>query len=123
MRKPASVPRSVDDYIRRFPPAVQRQLQEVRQAARSAAPAAEEKISYGIPTLRQGRNLFHFAAAASHIGLYPGPEAVTAFGSELRDFRTSKGTVQVPLGRPLPLDLIVRMIRFNLARLPVRPGH
>jgi uncharacterized protein YdhG (YjbR/CyaY superfamily) len=105
---------TVDAYIAAQPESVRPLLESLRAIARQAAPLAEERVSYGIPTLWQGGNLFHFGAAKAHIGLYPGPAAIAAFASELVGYKTSRGTIQVPFDRPLPPDLIVQLVQFNL---------
>ena len=61
----------------------------------------------------KGRNLIHFAAASKHIGLYPGPDAIVAFAERLKGYKTSKGTVQIPVDRPLPLGLIADLARWS----------
>jgi uncharacterized protein YdhG (YjbR/CyaY superfamily) len=114
VKKPnVSSPRTIDEYIERFPDPVRAKLREVREVVRRAAPEATEKISYGIPTFTQGKNLFHFAASKKHVGLYPGPDAIAAFPEELEDFETSKGTIRVPFDQPIPVDLIEKIVRFN----------
>ncbi|MBN1534105.1 MAG: hypothetical protein JXA20_15650 [Spirochaetes bacterium] len=72
-------------------------------------------ISYGIPTFTLRGPLVHFAAFRSHIGFYPSPDGIEAFKHELRGYRTSKGAVQFPLDRPLPLDLVGRIVRHRAA--------
>lgn len=114
---------AVDAYIASFGPEVQARLEALRVQVRSLLPEAEETMSYGIPTYKQGRNLFHFAAHARHIGLYPGSEAIEAHAAELASFQSSKGTIQVPHSVPLPLELVARLIRFNLRRLPAKSGR
>ena len=68
-----------------------------------------EKISWSMPTYWKGRNLIQFAASKRHIGLYPGPEAVEAFADSLKDYKTSKGAIQLPYSKPLPLELIAEI--------------
>ncbi len=101
-------------YIGRFPPDVQEKLYALRSAILSVAPTAIEKISYGIPTFYVNGNLVHFAAYKYHIGFYPGASGVAHFQSELNDYKLSKGTIQFPLDRPLPLELIQRITGFRL---------
>ena len=108
---------SIDDYIETFPAQVQERLQAVRQTIQAAAPGATEKISYGIPTFALGGNLVHFAAFKKHLGLYPGAEAVAVFAAEMAGYKRSKGTIQFPFERPLPLDLIGKIVLFRVARL------
>lgn len=113
---------TIDDYIGLQPPPVQVKLQAIRGLLRSLAPAATEKISYGIPTFALGKNVFHFAAFKSHIGLYPGSAAIVAFAADLAGYKTSKGTIQIPLDQDVPFDLIGELLKFNLRTL-VPQGH
>ena len=108
---------TIDDYLDQFAPEVQQKLSQLRRVIRHHAPEAEEKISYQMATFYQSANLVHFAAHKTHIGFYPGPEAVTAFGEELSGYKTSKGAIQFPLARPLPLDLIGRIVRYRVASI------
>lgn len=105
---------TIDDYIAAHPADVQARLQQVRQTIQAAAPEATEAISYQIPTFKLHGNLIHFAAFQHHIGLYPGTAAIGAFQVDLQGYRTSKGTIQLPLDRALPLDLIERIVRFRV---------
>jgi len=107
-------PKNIDDYVDRFPKEVQRLLTQMRLTIKQAAPQAKEKISYGIPTLALDGNLVHFAAFKHHIGFYPTPSAITAFGKELSSYKCSKGAVQFPLDEPLPLALVSRMVKFRV---------
>lgn len=111
--KPTS---TIDEHITQFPIATQKKLQEIRELVRSLAPGAIETISYGIPTFKLNGNLVHFAGYANHIGFYPGSEAIEVFKYELVGYKTSKGTVQFPLDRPLPLDLIRKITLFRVAK-------
>lgn len=104
----------VDAYIARFPPDVQARLARVRAAIRRAAPEASEAIKYGIPTFVLHGNLVHFAAFTRHVGLYPGPTAITHFADALSAYTSSKGAVQFPFDAPLPLALITRIVRFRV---------
>ena len=106
---------TIDDYIAAFPEQTQRILRDLRAAIRAAAPDAAEKISYGMPTYDLRGNLVHFAAYSKHIGFYPTPSGVAAFQDELSAYKSSKGAVQFPLGQPLPLELIERIVRFRVA--------
>lgn len=103
-----------DSYIAGFPQDTQRLLNEVRRTIREAAPEAQEKISYGIPTFTLGRNLVHFAAYDHHIGFYPGASGIKAFQEELSVYKTAKGSVQFPLNRPLPHSLITKMVTYRV---------
>lgn len=107
---------SIDDYIAGFPPETQKVLEEVRALIRAAAPDATETISYAIPTFDlNGKHLVHFAGYTKHIGFYPVPSAVEAFQEELKPYKSGKGSAQFPLGRPLPADLIRRIVEFRVA--------
>ena len=105
-------PESVDDYIAAQDEGIRSTLCEVRAIFREALPEAEERISWSMPTLWQGRNLIHFAAAKRHLGIYPGSEATAAFADELEGFDVSKGTIRIPYGRELPAELIARIARW-----------
>jgi uncharacterized protein YdhG (YjbR/CyaY superfamily) len=109
--------KSIDSYIGGFSPEVQEKLQAMRTAIREAAPEAQERISWAMPTFWQKRNIAHFAAHARHIGFYPGSEAIEAFAERLKPYKTSKGAVQIPMDAALPLDLIRDMVRYNIERL------
>ncbi len=106
---------SIDEYIATFPKATQNILQEVRATIRAAAPDAEEKISYQMPTFFLKGNLVHFAAYANHIGFYPTPSGIEAFKDELSIYEGAKGSVQFPIDKPLPLKLITKIVKFRVA--------
>ena len=106
---------SIDEYIAQFSPEVQAKLRAIRELIRRAAPAATERISYGIPTFHLNGNLVHFAAFKRHIGFYPTASAVAAFDPELAAYKRAKGSIQFPLDEPLPLDLIRRMVELRVA--------
>ena len=106
---------TVDEYIASFPEETQVKLQELRSTIRAAAPEAEEKISYQMPTFFLKGNLVYYAAWKKHIGFYAIPSANEAFQDELATYTVSKGAVQFPLDQPLPVDLITRMVRFRVA--------
>ena len=106
---------SIDDYIAGFSPETRKVLEEVRALIRSAAPGATETISYAIPTFDlNGHHLVHFAAYAKHLGFYPTPSGIEAFKDELKPYKSARGSVQFPLGRPVPMDLIRRMVEFRV---------
>ena len=105
----------VGAYIAQFPSEVQEKLRVLRKIIREAAPDAEEKISYRMPTFVLHGDLVYFAGFKHHIGLYPLPSGVEAFLPELAAYRTGKGSIQFPLDKPLPAELIVRIVRFRVA--------
>ena len=106
-------PKNIDEYIASFPDDVQKILQKIRATIHKAAPAAEEAIKYKIPTFTlNGKSLIHFAAYKSHIGLYPAPRGAEEFRKELASYEGGKGTVQFPLDKPIPFNLITRITKF-----------
>jgi len=108
-------PRSIDEYIAAFPSDVREILQQVRATIREAAPDAEETISYQIPTFTlKGRYLVYFAGYRKHISLYPAPIGVPEFKAELAPYESGKGTAKFPLDKPIPFDLITRIVKFRV---------
>jgi uncharacterized protein YdhG (YjbR/CyaY superfamily) len=105
---------TITQYIRSFPKATQKLLQEMRDAIRSAAPEAIEKISYQMPTFYLHGNLVHFAAYEHHIGFYPAASGIAAFQDQLKKYKSSKGAVQFPTDKPLPLALIKKIVRYRV---------
>ena len=106
---------SIDEYIGTFPEEVQKILEEIRATIKAAAPEAEEKISYQMPTFFLNGNLIHFAAFKNHIGLYPTPGGTEAFKRELSIYQGAKGSVRLPIDKPMPLKLISRIVKFRVA--------
>lgn len=106
---------SIDEYIAAFPVDVQKILEEVRATIKAAAPDAEEKISYQMPTFFLNGNLIHFAAFKNHIGIYPTPSGTDAFKRELSIYQGAKGSVRLPIDEPMPLKLISRIVKFRVA--------
>jgi uncharacterized protein YdhG (YjbR/CyaY superfamily) len=111
---------SIDEYIATFPKEIQKILEEIRATIKAAAPDAEEKISYQMPTFTLNGNLAHFAAFKKHIGFYPTPTGIEKFKKELSAYEGAKGSVQFPLDKPIPYDLISKIVKFrakeNLAK-------
>ena len=125
MNSKTAPPRNIDEYIATFPTDVQRILEQVRATIRAAAPNATEAISYRIPAFRlHGSYLIYFAGHTKHIGVYPAPVDAPELKKLLAPYATGKGTVQLPLDRPLPVDVITRIVRFrakeNLRRAAVK---
>ncbi len=110
----ADVCQNVDEYIAAFPKAVQNVLQQVRTTILQAAPDAEEVIKYAIPTYVLHGNLVHFGAFKNHIGFYALPSGSKQFSQELSVYKVGKGSVQFPLSKPMPLQLIAKMVRFRV---------
>lgn len=105
---------SIDAYLKQFTPDVVAKLQTLRKMIQTLAPQAEETIRYGMPTFRLNGNLIHFAAYEKHIGLYPTPAPIKAFVKELKSYKTSKGAIQFPIDKPLPLALIKKIVKFRI---------
>jgi uncharacterized protein YdhG (YjbR/CyaY superfamily) len=111
---------TIDEYIAEQNVAVRPLLKAVRGTIRTAAPDATEKISWKMPTFWQGENLIHFAAFRHHIGIYPGSEAVSVFADRLTDYKTSKGTIQLPLDSPIDHALIADITRRRVEQVEKR---
>ncbi len=108
------IPKTIDDYIGRYPEEVQRLLTRMRRTIQKAAPQAKEKIRYRIPTFTLRGNLVHFGAFTTHISFFPTSSGITAFQKELSTYKTSRGTVQFPFDKPLPLALVGRIVKFRV---------
>lgn len=107
-------PKTIEQYIDSFPEDKRPMLEEIREVIQKAAPQATETINYGIPTFKLNGNLVHFGGYKTHIGFYPGSEAVEAFLPEVEKFEHSKGTIQFPLDEPLPVDLIRKITKYRV---------
>ncbi|NEU32101.1 hypothetical protein GN156_15195 [bacterium LRH843] len=114
MEKQTIIPKSIDEYILQYPEDIQEILKALRKVIKESAPNAEEKISYGMPTFVLNGNLVHFAAFKNHIGFYPAPSGINTFKEELSGYKTSKGAVQFPLGKPIPYELISKIVKFRV---------
>ena len=107
-------PENVDEYIASFPEKTQKLLKQLRSAVKSAAPEADEVISYSMPAYKLKRILLYFAGHKNHIGFYPGASGIEAFKKELSLYKGAKGSVQFPLDKPLPLELITDIVRYRV---------
>lgn len=110
-----SVPKTVDEYIGAFPEDVREILEKIRALVREAAPEAQETIKYAMPTFVLHGNLLHFAAFKHHIGLYPTPSGTAEFKQELAAYESGKGSIKFPLDKPIPFDLVDKIVRFRAA--------
>ena len=106
---------TIDQYIAGQNEEVQPILHRIREVIRAAAPDAKERMSWQIPTFWQGENLIHFAAFKKHISIFPGGEAATFLADRLTEYKTAKGTIQFPLDKPIPYDLIGEIARWRVA--------
>jgi uncharacterized protein YdhG (YjbR/CyaY superfamily) len=114
VKKQGSAASTVDEYINEFSKEVQTILERIRDTIQKAAPNAIERISYQMPTYSLNGNLVHFAAHKKHIGFYPTPSAIKAFQKELSPYKGAKGSVQFPLDKPMPFDLVKRIVIYRI---------
>jgi uncharacterized protein YdhG (YjbR/CyaY superfamily) len=107
---------SVDEYIGTFPESIQEMLEELRATIKAAAPGAQERISYNLPTFTlNGTYLVYLAGWKNHIAVYPIPAGTKAFQKEVAQHVDGKGTLKFPIGKPLPLKLITKVVKFRAA--------
>ena len=104
----------IDNYIEDFPPVVQKQLKEIRAIIKSAAPEAQELISYCMPAYKLNGVLVYFAGYKGHIGFYPTPSGIKQFLPKIQAYKHSKGAVQFPIDQPLPKKLIKEIVVFRI---------
>lgn len=107
-------PVTVEAYIQEFPEEVQEIMQKIRAIVKEEAPDAQEKISYGMPTFSYKGALVHFAAYKKHIGFYPTPSGITRFEEQIKSYKHAKGSVQFPLSKPIPYDLIRQIVKARV---------
>ena len=124
MKASTAKPRTVTEYLGRLETPERRALEALRRAIRAAAPDAEERISYGIPSFYAGgRMLVAYGAASRHCAFYPGALPVRMLRNELAAYDTSKGTVRFAPEEPLPAPLVRRIVRARLAERAPRKGR
>jgi len=114
MKTEQTIHETIDEYIADFPPDVQAILKKLRATIRKAAPDAEEAMKYRLPTFVLNGNLVHFGAFKKHIGFYATPTGNEKFRKELSAYEGAKGSVQFPLDKPIPYDLVSRMVKFRV---------
>lgn len=113
--------KTVDEYIKSFPKEVGATLKGLRALVKKLAPNGEEVIKYGMPTLQiNGKNVLHYAAYEKHIGFYPTPSGVKAFEKDLAKYKFSKGAIQFPIDKPLPMTLITKIAKFRIKESEVK---
>ena len=107
--------KDLEEYINSFPKEIQELLEQIRKTIRQASPEADESISYGMPAYKtNGKPLVYFATFKNHIGFYATPTGHKEFKDELAKYKQGKGSIQFPLDKPLPLDLIERITKFRV---------
>jgi len=115
--------RSIDEYIATFPESIQKILEELRGTIKAAAPGAEEKISYNMPTFTlNGTYLVYFAGWKNHIAFYGAPRGNAEFKEDLSAYESGQGTLQFPYNKPFPYDLITKIVEFRVAENLKRTG-
>ncbi len=118
--KPA---KTIDEYIARYPENIREILVKVRKTIKEAAPEAAETISYSMPAFRLNGVLVYFAAFKDHIGFFPTASGVKAFEKDLSGYNISKGTIRFPLDKPIPYDLITKIVRFRVKEVSEQKKH
>ena len=109
----ATTAANIDEYIDALPAEVQPTAQRIRQTILAVVPDAGEKISYQMPTITlAGESLLYFAVWKRHVGLYPIPRGDEAFEELIGPLRAAKDTVQLPLNKPIPYDVVHRITEF-----------
>lgn len=113
--------KDVEQYLALYSGDVLKRLKTIRSLIKKNAPKAEEMIRYGMPAYKiNNQPVVYFAAMKHHIGFYPTPSAISAFKAKLKDYECSKGAVQLPLGKLLPIPLITAMVKFKVKEVSAR---
>lgn len=105
---------TTEEYLATVPETSIEKAQQIREIIRKAAPKAREVISYNIPAFKLNKVLVWFAGYKSHIGFYPGGTAIKVFENDLAAYKTSKGAIQFPLDKPLPVALINKIVKYRI---------
>lgn len=108
------LPATVEEYIASHDEAVRERMEKIREVILSCSPDIKEKISWGMATFTLNGNLVHFAGQKKHIGFHPAPSAIVEFEKDLKGYQCSKGTVQFPNDKPIPYELIRKMVEFRV---------
>ena len=114
--------KDVDEYIARQPPETRRALKELRAAIWQAAPHLTELLNYGIPAFalveggKRDQQVM-IAGYEKHVGFYPHPDVIEEFSDQLAGYKSAKGSIQFPLDRPMPIDLVIVMVKCRLSQL------
>jgi uncharacterized protein YdhG (YjbR/CyaY superfamily) len=118
--KPGATPQTVDDYLAALPEEARATLEKLRKTIKAAAPKATEGISYQMPMYKQNGMLVGFAAFKNHCSFFPGAKPVQTFKDELKAYKTSKGTIQFPVGKPIPAGLVKKIVKSRIAENEMR---
>jgi uncharacterized protein YdhG (YjbR/CyaY superfamily) len=123
-RVPAGKPKTVDEYLANISEPARTTLKKIRAIIRSVAPLeATEVISYGIPTFKYKGMLASYAAFSNHCSLFPGAGPATEFKNELKNFRTSKGTIRFAPDKPPPVPVLKKLVKARIAENDRKKGH
>ena len=115
---------SIDEYIASFPEDIQKIMNQLRETIKAAAPDAEEKISYNMPTFTlNGKYLVYFAGWKNHIAFYGAPKGIPEINEDLSAYESGQGTLQFPYKEPMPLDLITKIVIFRAAENREKTGR
>lgn len=104
----------IEEYIHQAENSHQFKLNEIYHVIKELTPTAEETISWGMPTFILKGNLVHFADNKNHLGFYPSPTGIEAFKSELTEYKYSKGAIQFPYNKELPIELIKKIVLYRI---------
>lgn len=115
--------KTIDEYHAAFSADIQSLLNQMRQAVQSSAPGAEETISYNMPAFKKDGLLVFYAANKKHIGFYPTPSAIIAFKKELAGYETSKGAIQFPVDKKIPIKLVKDIVKFRVLENKEKAAH
>lgn len=103
-----------------FPDEIQTIMQKIRKVISNSAPDSIETMGYGVPAFKQKEYLVYYAAFKNHIGFYPTPKAIEKFKNELKEYDTAKGTIKFPLNKPIPYDLIEKIVKFRVKEVSIK---
>ena len=106
--------KTVDEYFTTLPEDVRGMMEEMRKTVKQAAPEAAEVISYNMPAIKQNGVLVYYAANKEHIGFYPTAKPIVVFKNELAAYKTSKGAIQFPIGKPIPKTLVKSIVKYRM---------
>ena len=113
---------TIDQYIEQFPTEVVKKLNELRFTIIQVIPEATERISYKMPAFHWKENLIYFAAYKNHIGIYPTSKPIDHFKEELKNFKCSKGAIQIPLNQEIPIELVKKIVLYRIEQVKNKKG-
>lgn len=113
---------TIDQYIEQFPTEVVKKLNELRITIKQVIPEATERISYKMPAFHWKENLIYFAAYKNHIGIYPTSKPIEHFKEELKNFKCSKGAIQIPLKQEIPVELVKKIVLYRIEQVKNKKG-